>query len=193
MDGFFWPLLLIGVGILLLVLELFIPSAGLLGVFAGIAFLTAVVIGFMHNTYTGASSLLLIAFIVPLFLATFVHYWPHTPIGRRMLLRKSQPASHEVDDEEEFLRTLIGKRGRAKTKMLPSGAVQIDGQMYDAATEGIPLEPGQPVEVIGLRFKGLVVRPVENDAMPAPPAVLDDVLAQPIDKLGLSPFEDPLL
>lgn len=193
MDGFFWPLLLIAIGSLLLVLELFVPSGGALGVFAGIAFLLAVIIGFMHNSYTGASSLVMIALILPVFIAVFVHYWPHTPIGKQMLLQREEHEPDSDDYEEEHLRTLIGKRGRTKTKMLPSGAVIIDGQTYDAATDGMPLEPGQPVEVIAHRFKRLVVRAVENDARPLPPMDDSQTQSQPIDKLGLSPFEDPLI
>lgn len=195
MDGFFWPLLLVAVGVLFLVLEMFIPSAGLLGVFAAISFATAVVVGFLHNAYTGASTAVLVSIIVPVFLMLFIRYWPSTPIGRRMLLRRDPETDEHtaLDDEEERLRTLVGKRGRAKSKMLPSGAVIIDGEVYDAATEGLALEAGQPVEVIAMRFKRLVVRPVENDAMPLPPAKQADILAQPIDQLGISPFEDPLL
>jgi len=196
MDGFFWPVILILIGVVLLGLELFVPSGGALGVFAGIAFLAAVVIGFYQNTYAGASSIVAISVIVPVFLAVFVHFWPHTPIGKQMLLqRDADEAVVGIDEEEEHLRTLIGKRGRAKTKMLPSGAVQIDGQIYDADAQGLALEPGQPVEVIAMRFKRLVVRPVENDAMPTPAAPTDpeDVLAQPADRFGISPFEDPLL
>lgn len=195
MDGFFWPLLLIAIGVVLLGLELFVPSGGALGVFAAVSFLSAIVVGFMHNQYAGASSVVMTAIIVPLFLAIFVHYWPKTPIGKRMLLQHEPADSLPLDDEEEFLRTLIGKRGRAKTKMLPSGAVVIDGQTFDAATDGLALDVGQPVEVIALRFKRLVVRPVENDAMPPPSEASrpDDILSQPIEKLGLSPFEDPLV
>lgn len=194
MEGFFWPLLLIAIGVVLLVMEMFVPSGGMLGVFAALAFLTAIVVGFLHNSYTGASSIVLVSIIVPLFLAVFVHYWPKTPIGRRMLLQRDEEdfGRNRVDEEEEHLRTLIGKRGRAKTKMLPSGAVTIDGQVYDAATDGIAVDPGQPVEVIALRFKRLVVRPVENDARRATAGEVDP-LSQPIDQLGLGAFEDPLI
>lgn len=195
MDGLFWPLLLLVVGIALLALELFIPSAGILGLLAGACFLAAIVIGFLEHPYIGSSTLMVVALILPAFLALFVHFWPQTPIGRRILLRHDPheaDAPPPYDDLEEHLRTLIGKRGRAKTKMLPSGAVEIDGHTYDAATMGLPLEPGQPVEVVGTSLARLVVRPVENDATPAPSAS-DDPLSQPIDQLGLSPFEDPLL
>lgn len=193
MDGFFWPLLLIAIGVILLSLELFVPSGGLLGVFAGLAFLTAIVIGFLHNPYTGASSIVLVSIIIPAFLSVFIYYWPKTPIGRRMLLRRDEAESETLllDEEEELLRTLIGKRGRAKTKMLPSGAVVVDGQTFDAATDGIAVEAGQPVEVIALRFKRLVVRPIENDASPA--SNFADPLSQPIEQFGLGNFEDPLL
>jgi membrane-bound ClpP family serine protease len=195
MDGMLWPLVLIGLGLLFLALELLVPSAGLLGVLAALAFLAAIIVGFMESPYVGTSSLVLIALLLPFCFYVFVNYWPHTPIGRRMLLRR-EPRSEEDDpaeDEAEQLRRLIGKRGRAKSKMLPSGAVSIDGQLYDATTQGgQPVEMGEPVEVIGTQFRSLVVRPVENDATPTPlpQEQPGDLLSQPLENFGLD--NDPL-
>ena len=112
-----------------------------------------------------------------------------------MLLRRdSQVAPDPEDDADEQLRRLIGKRGRAKTKMLPSAAITIDGTTYDAATQGHPVEIGEPVEVIAMQFHRLVVRPVENDATPTPPqsAQSGDLLSQPLENFGLDSLEDPL-
>jgi membrane-bound ClpP family serine protease len=193
MEGLFWPLMLVLLGIVFLVLEMFIPSGGALGVFAGLSFLGAIVLAYWHNSYAGASTLLAVAVIIPVFLGIFVHYWPKTPIGKQVLLaRDPDDAATHPDEEEEHLRTLIGKRGRAKSKMLPSGAVVIDNRVYDATTEGLPLDPGQPVEVISTSFHRLIVRAVENDAMPRLGGDSPD-LTQPPKDLDLSPFEDPLL
>lgn len=194
MEAFFWPLMLILLGVILLVLELFVPSGGALGVFAAIAFIAAVGVGYYENPYVGTTSLGMIAVLLPIFLAVFAHLWPKTPIGKLMLLRRTpeEDASLLVDDEEQQLRRLIGRRGRAKTKMLPSGAVQIDGQLYDAVSEGLAIDAGQPVEVIAQRLRHLVVRPVENDATPRPETP-EDLLAKPAEDFGVSPFEDPLL
>ena len=71
--------------------------------------------------------------------------------------------------------------------MLPSGAVEIDGQTIDALSEGVPIESGQRVRVIEVRGMRVVVRPADDE-----PPTTDDVLSQPIDSLGLEPFDDPL-
>lgn len=193
MDGMLWPLLLIGLGLAFLALEMFLPSAGVLGVLAAVSFLAAIIVGYFENPYVGTSSLVLIALMLPFCFYMFAKYWPHTPIGRRMLLRRvPQTAPDPMDDEDDLLRRLIGKRGRAKTKMLPSGAITIDGQTYDAATQGQPVEIGEPVEVIAMQFHRLVVRPVENDATPPPGTHPNDLLSQPLENFGLDSLEDPL-
>lgn len=193
MEGYFWPLIFILIGVLLLVLEMFIPSAGALGVFAAIAFFAAVIFGFAQSSSVGAVTLMAIAVIIPAFIASFIHWWPKTPLGRRMLLKRSQEEQESltIDDDEERLRALIGKRGRAKTVMLPAGAVTVDGQTYDALTEGLAVEPGQPVEVISLRFHRLVVRPIENDATPLPELSLPptDPLSQTFEDFGLDDLD----
>src|SRR5262249_43991186 len=85
------------------------------------------------------------------------------------------------------LRQLQGKLGVAKTVMLPSGAVLIDGQTIDALSEGPPIEAGQRVRVIEVHGNRVVVR-VADDA----PASTDDVLSQPIESLGLDGRDAPL-
>jgi membrane-bound serine protease (ClpP class) len=193
MDGLLWPAALILLGIFLLVLEMFVPSGGALGVFAALAFAAAIGVGYFESPYVGTMALIAVAVILPVALASFAHWWPKTPIGRRILLRRSASEFQvDTDDFEQELRLLVGKRGRAKTKMLPGGAVEIDGRTYDAITQGLAVEAGQPVEVIAYRMRHLVVRSVENDA--TPPAVSpDELLSRPAEQFGISPFEDPLV
>ena len=55
-------------------------------------------------------------------------------MGKRLL--PTIPTAEEVlpdNEERRRLRQLVGRVGRAKSKMLPSGAVVIDGQMIDAS------------------------------------------------------------
>ena len=188
MAAFFWPLVLILLGVILLVLEMFVPSGGALGVFAAVAFIAAVIVGYYEDPYIGTSSLVLVAVLLPAFWVAFVHWWPKTPIGRRILLRRTpeEEESLTYDDLEQQLRLLIGKRGRRKTKMLPSGAVVIEGQTYDAISEGMAIDAGEPIEVIAQRLHRLVVRSVQNDATPRPESPADQ-LARPADEFGVSP------
>jgi hypothetical protein len=42
--------------------------------------------------------------------------------------------------------------------MVPSGSVLIDGKTYDAVSEGLPIEPNQPVIVVNVSTQRLIVR-----------------------------------
>ena len=179
---------LLCVGLGLVVLEVFIPSGGILGVMAGITLIVAIVLAFLCGPWTGLSFIAIVIVALPLCLAAALHFWPNTPMGRRVLLKV--PTSEDVlpdDPDRRRLKGLVGRIGRAKNVMLPSGAVLIGGQTVDAVSEGMAIESGQPVRVIEVRGNRVVVRPAEDGA-----GELATDLSQPIDAVGLNPFEDPL-
>jgi membrane-bound ClpP family serine protease len=189
MSPLLLSIILISLGLALLLLELFVPSAGVLGVLAATAILGGIVAAFFHSLVAGAIVLTAVCFSLPVLAYGAVKVWPSTPIGRRVLI--GTPTERDVlpqNDLAEILKSMIGKRGVAKTKMLPSGIVVIDDRPYDAVSDGYAIEPGTPVEVISVRTKRAVVRPVEPDE-PAT-ARSDDILSQPIDQLGLGPLDD---
>ena len=99
-----------------------------------------------------------------------------------------------LPDTEEYrgLGELIGRRGTAKTKMLPSGTVLIDGRSYDAFSEGMPIEPNQTIQVVDVRTNRIVVRPAEGEPPPVDIETSNDILSQPIDSLGLNDIDEPL-
>jgi membrane-bound ClpP family serine protease len=90
------------------------------------------------------------------------------------------------------LNTLIGKRGIAKSHMLPSGVVAVDGKTYDAVSNGLPIDPGAKVRVIGLDTQRLVVR-VDDEPFQEEPtaAVSDNPLEKPLAESELPGIEDP--
>ncbi len=97
-----------------------------------------------------------------------------------------------LPDTEEYHRDkLIGKHGVAKSDLLPSGDVRIDGRIYDAVSSGMAINKGQTVRVVDVHTQRLVVRPSRADA-DQQVGKRDDVLSTPIDSLGIEPFEDPL-
>lgn len=159
MDFFAWALILLAFGMFCLVLEFFVPSSGVLGMLCALSLIGAIVLGFMSGTTTGAALLLGILMIVPAFLFAAIHYWPETSIGK-MILNEPAHADEVLPETPSYrgLRDLVGKRGTAKSLMLPGGIVQIEGKNYDAISEGTPIEPGQRVLVVQISTQRLVVR-----------------------------------
>jgi membrane-bound ClpP family serine protease len=191
MDPIVWSVLLLLVGLLLLCAEVFIPSGGLLGFLSIASLVSGIVLAFYHRgSEMGLLFLIATALAVPAALTVAFRYWPQTPMGRRLLLEV--PSSEEVlpdSPQRQRLRQLVGKFGVAKSVMMPSGAVLVEGQTIDALSEGIPIEVGQPIEVIEVHGTRVVVRPVDENAQRV---TSDDVLSRPIESLGLDGFDDPL-
>ena len=102
----------------------------------------------------------------------------------------------ELPTEEEVLpedprRALIGRVGVARSKMLPSGAVEIDGQMIDAVTQGQAIEPGTYVVVSRCGRIAWSCGPAGKDQRPSHQNP-NDVLSRPIEELGIESLDDPL-
>ncbi len=187
-----WSIVLMLLGLALVMLEVFIPSGGILGFLSIASLIAAIWMAFYHGGQrVGFAFVVVAALGVPGVLILAFKWWPHTPMGKRLLL--DLPKSEEVLPDSPLRRTLrsfVGKAGVAKSLMLPSGAIQVEGMTIDALSEGMPIEAGQRVRVVAVRGNRVVVRPADADD--PEPAKGDDVLSRPIESIGLDPFDDPL-
>ena len=192
MQPIVWSILLIVAGLIVIAIELFVPSAGLLGILAGSLIIGGIVAAFMQNLIVGSIVLGVTTLSLPVLFAIAIKVWPSTPIGRRILrgaMREEDVLTPE--DLHQSLRDLVGHRGIAKTMMLPSGIVWIEDKNYDAVSDGFAIEKGTPVEVIAIRTKRVVVRPLSAEELnESPPIDSADLLARPIDQLGLDPIDE---
>ena len=184
MDPWVWAILLLVLGTGLAVLEIFFPSAGILGFLSAAAILAAIIMGFYHTPLTGVIILVLAVGGLPAVIILAFKYWPQTAMGRRVML--TAPTSEEVlpdDPDRERLKGLVGRVGLAKTKMLLSGVITIDGRNVDAVSESMPIEVGQAVRVVQVRAGRVVVRPVDEELVEPP--------ADPLQRAYDEPFEPP--
>src|SRR4051794_36067413 len=153
MEPFVWAASLLTLGMVLLLLEVFVPSAGLLGFLSVTAILSGIGLAFYNGGLTiGFAFLFGTAIVLPFVLALAFRWFPETPIGRRLL--PSLPTSEEVlpdNEERRALRGLFGKVGQAKSPMLPSGQILIEGRVINAVSEGQAIEAGTTVRVIEVR------------------------------------------
>jgi membrane-bound ClpP family serine protease len=197
MEPLAWSICLLIAAIALVALELFIPSGGLLGFLSAVAVVASVIVAFTAGPRTGLLMLVVTLVVVPAVLASAVKWWPHTPIGRLILIALPEAPDDVLPDTEQYrgLKTLIGKVGKSKSKMMPSGAIMIEGRIYDAVSEGMAIDADATVKVIAVRTNRIVVRQT-NEAVTskvAPPTEnAADVLSRPIDSLGIEGFDEPL-
>jgi len=188
-DPLVWSALLLLLGLTLVMVEVFVPSGGVLGLMSVGSLVASIALAFYHKgVEVGLIFLIVASVLVPTALVLAFRYWPHTPMGRRLLLKVPRGEDLLPDTpRRRRLRELVGSLGVAKTLMLPSGAVVIDGRTIDALSEGMPIEAGQQIRVVEVRGSRVVVCPADDGE-----ALSDDVLSRPIESLGLDSLEDPL-
>ena len=190
---FYTALILLLAGLCIMALELFVPSAGMLGILAGCIIVTSVVMAFMTDSFTGMIFLMVALLVIPTMLFLMIKVWPHTPIGKRLLT--DDETLTDVLPKGEFYNRgeLAGKLGVAKSKMLPSGQVVIEGQKYDAVSDGFAIEAGDKIKVVSVRENRIYVELFDDKDASASQDSTDgetesqnrDVMNEPIEKFDL--------
>jgi membrane-bound serine protease (ClpP class) len=191
MYEWIWPILLLAFGLGLAFLEIFFPSGGILAFFSGASLLASVLLGFRNGPMLGLMMTGLTVLGVPMLISFGFRLWPKTAVGKAVLL--DAPRAEDVLPDDHLrrqLKGLIGRLGKAKCRMLPSGVVVVDGQTLDAMSEGMVIEAGQTVRVIKVESTRLVVRAVDEE-IPSP--VAENPLERPIDTIADDPFSEPLV
>ena len=147
--------LLLGVG--LLIFEIFTPglhAPGLVG-------LVLVIIGMVLGAHSLFQAVLLLVIILVLLTAAFIlamHSAARGRLYRSPLILKAQQSRSEGYLSAEDMRYLIGRRGIAGTMLRPAGTGDFDGVRLDVVAEGQVVERGQPIEIIAVEGRRIVVR-----------------------------------
>ncbi len=195
MSPLIWALLALILGLVLVMLEFFVPSAGILGFLACTSLLVSLVLAFNADVYYGMGFLGFMIVALPMAIAMGLRLFPYTPVGRRVLLPPPGESPDDSDDLEPDLTDMIGRVGKAYTMMRPSGAIELDGRTIDAVSRGMPIERGQWVRVVEAHSNRVVVVPVEEHEIKAQGegrrSKDRSPLDEPIESLGGDPFENP--
>ena len=194
MTPLLWAILVLASALALMTLELFIPSGGLLSLLAIIALVVS--ISFVYQGYgllLGSAYLAAIVVMLPIILSVAVRWWPHTPLGKKIL--NLPPMDEHAESSPLFsqLDVLLGKQGQAQTKMVPSGSIVVNGRLYDAVSEGVVIECGENIKVIRVDANRIVVRKVRSEEQFEDAGEQDsDILSRPAGEVIPGAFEDPL-
>jgi membrane-bound ClpP family serine protease len=147
--------------------------------------MAAIVMGFCQSVLVGSLVLAGALIGLPTVVVLGFKYWPKTAMGRRVLLMAPQSEDVLPDDaEKKMLKGFVGRLGRAKSKMLLSGVITIDGHTVDAVSESMPIEAGQAVRVVQVRGHVVVVRPADEEPSAEAPA-------DPLQRAYDDPFDVP--
>lgn len=159
-----WGMILIGVGLLLGALELFIPSHGVLALSAFASAIAGVVLLFVHDRMWGVTGLLTVIVLAPVCVYWGFKLFEYTPAGKALMGTEHEHYEEERREAEQAFqderRALVGLEGVALSSMHPVGEIRVGQKKYDAIADGSIVEAGQRVRVIRADGLEIVVRPV---------------------------------
>lgn len=142
-------------GIVLLVLDLFIPGV-LLSIFGVVAMLAGTANAFNHYGVGGG----LAAFAIGMTLLGIALYFeyavlPKTRLGKKFFLNASIAGTSQAPANETA--ALTGREGVAITPLMPTGQIEIDGKRHEALSIDGHVPKGARLKVTGSQNFSLTV------------------------------------
>jgi membrane-bound serine protease (ClpP class) len=166
---------LFAVGVLLLLLEIFVPSFGLITLCALACFGLSV---WRAYDTAGPTAAIVMGAVAPVLALVILYvglkYIPRTSVGRGLVLQHPSDGGAEMPPstsetyrgtaqggtDEEEMRPLVGKEGIAQSDLRPAGVAVVDGRRVDVVTEGGMIDAGGRVKVVAVEGNRIVVRRV---------------------------------
>jgi membrane-bound ClpP family serine protease len=156
-----WALIMLGLAVLLFLLEVFIPSGGIIGLLAAIAVVTGVVLLFQVNTTLGLISAIVCIVAIPFVIAAMMKLWPNTPLFRLLVLRgpegeSEEPVRQTARVTPEAADMHVGDEGTSESYLRPVGICKINGRRIECIADGDLIPAGKAVRIThidGLQVK----------------------------------------
>lgn len=143
-------------GVLLLVIEVFVPGFGVFGI-GGTAAIGFSIFLAVPDTTLAMRYLLWMAVAFVAMLLILLPTFARKGLGKLLTLEQSLGGS-ESSDRNESLRDLIGQEGQAITTLRPAGMAAFGDRRVDVVTEGGYLDPGTAIVVLRIDGTRVVVR-----------------------------------
>jgi len=157
-------IVLIGIALILVAIEVFLPSGGLIGIVAGVAAVVGVACLWRVSTQWGLAGTLTVLVLGPALFFYLLNILPSTPAGRSLIgeIPEEERAEREMAERRarDERAALIGSEGVALTALRPIGLIEIEGTRYEALAETAAIDPGTRVRVTRASMLELKVRPV---------------------------------
>ncbi|WP_143960362.1 NfeD family protein [Litoribacter populi] len=165
-----WEILIFVVGFILLAVEIFVlPGFGVFGILGILGILAGLTFGMLPNdafdfTFVSTGELFtalltvilsaVISIILIFYMAPKVNQWKaFSHISLATTLKKSEGYTSSFYSD-----TMVGKEGVTQTRLMPSGKIIVDDELYDAYSRGEFIDRGEKIVVISSEGTSLRVK-----------------------------------
>jgi membrane-bound serine protease (ClpP class) len=157
----FGDLIVFGLGLVLLILELVVPSFGILSVLGAICLFGGVIMA--SSDPTEAVYMLGVAMLVAIIVLAFaIKTFKHRGVWNRFILKEQLTTSKGFISQPDYA-YLVGRTGEALTPLRPAGTALIEGERVDVVTDGSYISTSQKIVVTQVEGVRIVVKAAPQD------------------------------
>ena len=154
------PALLLIVGVVMMIIEIFISGFGFFGI-SGLLSLTAGVIVricFGLNLTQSLPLILLVIGFLVFVVMLMVYGAKYGILGKTGLFERRTTLSKDYNKAEREMRRLVGKSGKSISKLDFGGQAKIRGKIYDVVSVSSYIEPNTNIKVVEIKDNTIMVR-----------------------------------
>ena len=146
-------------GLILLIVEMFIPGFGIAGG-CGIVLLIVGIIMTAQTLLQAFIMALILILLISLLLMFILRSAKKGKLSKKLILKSASKREDGYSTTSDHT-ALLGKEGLALSLLRPSGVGEFDGQRLDVVSEGLYIEPGTKIKIVQTEGRRIVVKPVE--------------------------------
>jgi membrane-bound serine protease (ClpP class) len=147
----------------LIIAEVFVPSGGIISVFALACLVGGVAIFFRHSGTTGWVGVGIAGVMIPSVLVIAYKIFPKTRFGKNVTLTPPERQKGDAIPDTAELKKLLGAEGLVLTPLRPVGMCDFSGRRIECVAEGGYVDKSKKVKVINVESTQLTVREIEAE------------------------------
>lgn len=154
------PAVLLSLGLIFTIVEVFVPGFGFFGI-VGIGSLIAGVVVRIVQGLSVVQSLTLVLIVLGFFVIAgmyMVFSAQYGILSQTGLFETNTTLRRDYNKTEKELRKLVGKSGRAISRLNLGGKAKIRGKIYDVVSATSLIPAGSHVKVIAIKDNQIIVR-----------------------------------
>jgi len=145
----------------LIIAEVFVPSGGLISIFALACLIGGAVIFFRHSATAGWIGVGIAAVMIPTVLIFAYRIFPKTRFGKSVTLTPPERQQGDAIPDTSELKEMLGKVGVVITPLRPVGMCDFAEKRIECVAESGYVDKGKKVKVIDVESTQLTVRMIE--------------------------------
>jgi len=146
----------------LIVAEVFVPSGGLISIFALGCLIGGIAIFFHYSPVAGWAGVGIAVVMIPFVLILAYKIFPKTRFGKSVTLEPPERQQGDAVPDTARIKELLGAVGVVMTPLRPVGMCDFSGSRVECVAESGYVDKGKKVKVINVESTQLTVRTIDE-------------------------------